>query len=108
DLSLLVTAVLIQRQIGGNLAEVIDNIAHTIRERVRIQGEIKTLTAQGRISGIIVGILPVALLFIISGINYEYMNILFTHPWGRYMLGAGVVAELIGIMIIRRIVNIEV
>lgn len=108
DLSLLITAVLIQRQIGGNLAEVIDNIAHTIRERVRIQGEIKTLTAQGRISGIIVGLLPVALLFLISGINYEYVSSLFTHPWGRYMLGAGVVAEFIGIMIIRRIVNIEV
>lgn len=61
DLELVVTAVLIQRQVGGNLAEVLDNIANTIRERVRIKGEIKTLTAQGRISGLIIGLLPVLL-----------------------------------------------
>lgn len=102
------TAVLIQRQIGGNLAEVLDNIAETIRERVKLRQEIKTLTAQGRLSGLIIGVLPIVLAIFLLGVNPEYIRILFTHPMGRLMIGVALVAEIVGILFIRRIVAIEV
>ncbi|MCR4401994.1 MAG: type II secretion system F family protein [Firmicutes bacterium] len=108
DLELVVTAVLIQRQVGGNLAEVLDNIAHTIRERVRIRGEIRTLTAQGRLSGIIIGILPVALGLLLYAMNPSYIMLLFTHPIGRVMIVMAAIGEAVGAMVIRRIVTIEV
>lgn len=108
DLDLVITAVLIQRQVGGNLAEILDNIAGTIRERVKIKGEIKTLTAQGRISGLVIGIMPVGLGMIIYSINPEYIRILFTAPQGKMMLIGAVFSEFLGIMLIRKIVNIEV
>jgi len=108
DLDLVFTAVLIQRQVGGNLSEVLDNIARTIRERVRIRGEIRTLTAQGRMSGLIVGLLPVAMGFVIYLLNPEYIRVLFSHPIGRLMLIAATVSQVIGIILIRRIVDIEI
>jgi len=108
DLELVVTAVLIQRQIGGNLAEVLDNIAETIRERVKLHQEIKTLTAQGRMSGLIIGVLPAALGVFLYAVNPEYISLLFTHPTGRLMVGLAVFGELIGILAIRKIVAIEI
>lgn len=108
DLDLVITAVLIQRQVGGNLAEVLDSIANTIRERIRIKGEIKTLTAQGRMSGVIVSLLPVVLLLALRLINPGYVNILFTHPTGQFMLGTAIAGQLLGIIAIQKIVNIEV
>ena len=108
DLDLVLTAVLIQRQVGGNLSEVLDNIARTIRERVRIRGEIRTLTAQGRISGLIVSLLPIVLGLVIYLLNPEYVKLLFTHPFGKIMLGVAGVGQVIGILVIRRIVDIEV
>jgi tight adherence protein B len=108
DLDLVITAVLIQRQVGGNLAEILDNIAVTIRERVKIKGEIKTMTAQGRISGMIIGIMPIGLGAIIYSINPEYIKILFTAPLGKMMLLGAVISEFFGILLIRKIVNIEV
>ncbi len=74
DLDLVITAVNIQREVGGNLAEVLDNISFTIRERIRIKGEIRTLTAQGRIGGIIISLLPVALGAMLYLINPEYIS----------------------------------
>lgn len=108
DLDLVLTAVLIQRQVGGNLSEVLDNIARTIRERVRIRGEIRTLTAQGRISGLIVSLLPLVMGGVIYLMNPEYIRPLFAQPAGRLMLGGAVVSQLIGIILIRRIVDIEI
>ncbi len=108
DLEMTVTAVLIQRQVGGNLAEILENISETIRERVRIKGEIKTLTAQGRISGLIIGLLPLALLGFLVMINPSYVTLLFNHPVGLMMLGGAVLAEIIGIFLIRRIINIKI
>ncbi len=108
DLDLVLTAVLIQRQVGGNLSEVLDNIARTIRERVRIRGEIRTLTAQGRISGLIVSLLPIVLGLVIYLLNPEYVKLLFTHPFGKIMLGVAGLGQVIGILVIRRIVDIEV
>lgn len=107
DLELIVTAVTIQRQVGGNLAEILDNIGTTISERVRIKGEVKTLTAQGRISGTIVALLPLFLAGLISVMNPPYMALLFTHPVGLFLVGSAVIAELIGVMAIKKIVNIE-
>lgn len=108
DLDLLVTAVLIQRQVGGNLAEVLDNISNTIRERIRIQGEIKTLTAQGRITGLVIGLLPVALVLLLLIINPDYMKPLLSTKVGWALLATGVINELIGLMIINKIISIDI
>ena len=108
DLELMVTAVLIQRQIGGNLAEVLDNISGTIRQRIRAKGEIKTLTAQGRLSGLIIAILPFILAGIVTVMNPEQMKPLVTEPLGVAMVVAALVMELIGIVFIRKIINVEV
>src|SRR5262245_15086590 len=108
DLKLCVTAVLIQREIGGNLSEVLRNISHTIRERFRIQGEIRVKSAQARLSGYIVSALPFFLFFWINLVNPAYMKTLYDHPSGVYILGAGVVMQVVGWLIIRKIVDIEV
>jgi len=108
DLDLVITAVLIQRQVGGNLAVVLDSIATTIRERIKIKGHIKTLTAQGKISGIIVGMLPIVMGGIIYVLNPEYIKVLFVHPLGRAMLIGGLVSQFIGMMVIRKIINIDI
>jgi len=108
DLDLAITAVLIQRQVGGNLAVVLDSIANTIRERIKIKGQIKTLTAQGRISGIIIGMLPIVMGGAIYLLNPEYMRILFVDPLGKAMLIAGLVSQCIGMLVIRKIINIDI
>jgi len=108
DLDLVVTAVLIQRQVGGNLAEVLDRITATIRDRVRILGEIRTLTTQGRISGWVVAALPVGLGAIIFVLDSSYILLLFNHPLGLAMIGTAVVMQLLGFWAIRKVVNVEV
>lgn len=108
DLELVITAVLIQRQVGGNLAEVFDAISHTIRERIRIAGEIKTLTAQGKISGLVVGLLPIFLLVFLFFFEREYVLILFNHPVGIMLVGAGLISQIIGFVLIRKVVDIRV
>jgi tight adherence protein B len=116
DLDLIVTAVNIQREVGGNLAEVLDTISFTIRERVRIKGEIRTLTAQGRLSGWIVSLLPIFLAFALLGINADYMSQLWIDlpprvgpiPCGWIVIGIGLIMMGIGIYVIQRIVDIEV
>lgn len=108
DLDLVVTAVMIQRQVGGNLAEVLESISFTIRERIRIKGEIKTLTAQGRMSGMIIGALPVGVALFLAVFNPEYINKLFTSSVGLGITVGGVVSQVIGMLVIRKIVDIEV
>lgn len=108
DMDLVVTAMSVQREVGGNLAEVLDAISFTIRERVRIKGEIKALTAQGRISGYIVTGIPFALGGFIYFMNRDYVLPLFTEPCGWMMLGTCVVLIIIGYVIINKIVSIEV
>lgn len=107
DLDMAVTAIAIQRQVGGNLGEVLANISETIRERLRVRGEIRALTAQGRISAWIVGLLPVVLTVVIYLLNREYISVLFVHPVGRFALILAVLMELIGVALIRRIIQIE-
>ncbi len=108
DLDLVVTAMLIQRQIGGNLAEILDNISETIRERIRIKNEVKALTAQGRLSGLIIGIMPIGLGLFLLLINPKYISQLVTDPRGLFMLEYAAVAELIAVLIIRKIITIKV
>lgn len=107
DLDLVVTAVLIQRQIGGNLAEILDRVAHTIRERIRIKGEVKTLTAQGRLSGLIISLLPVILGLILCLLQPDIYKLLITEQMGWVMIGIGLTMQTIGILIIRKIIQVE-
>lgn len=118
DLDLTITAVNIQREVGGNLAEVLESISYTIRERVRIKGEIRTLTAQGRISGTIISLLPVVLGGLLFLINPDYVSQLWAKeapfilpdilPCGWILMGIGVLMIFFGWMAIRKIVDIEV
>lgn len=108
DLDLMITAVLIQRQIGGNLAEILDNISNTLRERIRIKGEIKTLTAQGRISGMIIGFMPPILFAILLIINPQYIGVLLQKQIGIFILIGGVISEIVGVIFIKKIVSIEI
>lgn len=108
DLELIVRAILIQKETGGNLAEILDTISTTIRDRVKIQGEIRTLTAQGRLSGIVVGSMPIFLIGIMYLINPEYITIMFTHPIGKMLLIFAATSEVVGMFLIKKIVDIEV
>jgi tight adherence protein B len=115
DLELMTTAISIQHQVGGNLAEILDSIAFTIRERVRIKGEIKTLTAQQRMSGYVVAGLPIGLVGILMVIAPKFMDPMFQKPpellglpMGVVILGIGGIMMGIGFMLIRKVVDIEV
>ncbi|PZR83412.1 MAG: secretion system protein [Candidatus Aeolococcus gillhamiae] len=108
DFDLLVTAVQIQRVVGGNLAEVLDTIAYTIRERVRIQGEIRTLTAQARVSGIIITLLPFGLAGALEMLSPSYFGPMLTETLGHILLGIGIFSIAIGAAAIQKIVKIEV
>ena len=115
DLELMATAINIQHQVGGNLAEILDSIAYTIRERIRIKGEIRVLTAQQRLSGYVVAGLPIFLVIILSIIAPKFMEPMFFNPpaifglpLGVILLAVGAIMMFMGFMIIRRIVDIEV
>jgi tight adherence protein B len=108
DVQVFCTALQIQRETGGNLSEVLDGLQKTIRERFRILRQVKTLTAQGRLSGWIVGILPIGLGAVLYFCNPEYIGLLFTTTTGNYLLIAAGVLQLIGMLLIRKIVNIKV
>ena len=108
DLDLMVTAIGVQQQVGGNLAEILDTIAFTIRERVRIKGEIRTLTAQGRYSGYLVAFLPVGIAVTLNFINPEFMQPLFTELIGQILLVVGAIMMAIGFFAIRKITDIKV
>jgi tight adherence protein B len=108
EVDMLATAILIQRTSGGNLAEIIDTIAYTIRERLRIRREIMTLTAQERISSYIVGALPIACFVMLTLNNPAYLSNLFDIPLGHLLLGLAVVLEIVGFYIIRRIIDIKI
>lgn len=108
DLELMIQAILIQRQVGGNLATVLDKIVETIRDRTKIQRQIVTLTAQGKLSGIVIGLLPLILGFVIYLIEPDYIGTLFSHPVGIAMMGGGLISGIIGFVLIRKITTIEV
>ena len=108
DLDLVVTAVLVQRSAGGNLAEILQTVTNTMRERVRIKGEIQTLTAQQSLTGVVIALLPVCVGGMFLLISPSYISLLFTETMGQVMLAGGFVLEMIGIMLIKRILAIEV
>lgn len=108
DLDLVVTAILVQRSVGGNLSEILDTVAATMRERVRIRAEVNTLTAQQKMTGVVLGLMPLGVGILFLLMSPDYITPLFTERVGKIMLGVAVVMETIGIMIIRRILDIEV
>lgn len=108
DLDMVVTAVLIQRQVGGNLAEILDNISSTIRDRIKIKSDIRAITAQGRISGLIISVLPVGLGAILYFINPEHIGLLFTETAGIFVLVFSALMQLIGVYFINKIVKIDI
>lgn len=108
DVRILVTAILIQRESGGNLAEILDNISYTIRERFKIRREIRIHTAQGRLTGYLLAVLPIVMALIILTVSPEYMSVLFEEPAGRLALfGAGLL-QVTGYLAIRRIIDIDI
>ena len=107
DLDMLCQTILIQRRVGGNLAEVLENISDTIQNRMNLKEEIKTLTSSGKMSGYIIGALPVLLLVLISFVNPTYSKPLFTTSIGHILLIASVALEIIGFVIINKIVDID-
>ncbi len=108
DLDFVVTAINIHYEVGGNLAEVLDTISHTIRERIRILGEIRTLTAQQRLSAMILSLLPVGLALLFFVISPTYISSLFQTTCGLQMVAVGGVLIVIGYLIIQRIATIQV
>lgn len=108
DLKMVVTAMMIQRETGGNLAEILDNTANVIRERFALQRQVRTHTAQGRLTGWILTVLPLVIATLMFFISPAVITTLWTDPLGRKLIYAGVVLILIGALVIRKIVNLEV
>ena len=108
DLDLFITAVNVQHEVGGNLAEILETISHTIRERIRIKGEIRVLTSQQMISGYVISALPIGLGLILFAMNPAYMGRMFEDVCGIAMLSVGGIMIVAGFLAIRKIVSIEV
>jgi tight adherence protein B len=108
DLKFFVTAVILQRQTGGDLAEILDKIGALIRDRFRIWGQIQALTGEGRLSGVVLLALPFVLLAAVYQLNPRYIMVLFHDPMGTKMLAVAAVMQVLGALMIRKIVNIKV
>jgi len=108
DLKFFATAVVLQRQTGGDLAEILDKIGRLIRERFQIWGQIQALTGEGRLSGVVLLALPVVLFMVMLKLNYDYVMVLFSDPMGKKLLIGAVILQLLGALVIRKIVNIKV
>ena len=108
DVQFFVTAVTIQRQTGGDLAEILDKISKVIRDRIKILGQVRALTAEGRLSGWVLSALPVVVFFAAKAMNPQYTDILLHEKDGQHMLGAAVVMQVMGMLMIKKIVNIKI
>ena len=108
DLKFFATSVILQRQTGGDLAEILDKIGHLVRERFKIWGQVQALTGEGRLSGIVLLALPPALFAVVYHLNRDYVMVLFTDPMGKKLLLGAVVMQVLGALVIRKIVNIRV
>lgn len=108
DVRFLITALIVQKESGGNLAEILDQLSTVIRERFRIRRDVRTKTAMGRLSAGILVALPILMLFMLMAVNSEYESILFHDPWGPKILGAAAALQVVGGLLLWRIVNIEV
>lgn len=108
DTRIFVTAVMIQRESGGSLAEILDNISYTIRERFKIRRQLKVYTAQGRMTGYLLAVLPIVMGVIIYTVSPEYMSVLFEESMGRFALGLAAVLQILGYLSIRKIIDIDI
>lgn len=108
DLKLCVTAILIQRETGGNLAEILEKVAHTIRERFRIMGDLKTLTTSSRMSAWLLCGLPIFVVLAVTVMNPEYMSVLWKDPRGHYLIAAALFMQISGMLIVRKILQIKI
>jgi tight adherence protein B len=108
DVRFFATAVMIQRDTGGNLSEILENLAHVVRERFKILRQVRVYTAHGRLTGYVLLALPAALAVALSFINPEHMNLLFRERMGQMLLGGALVMQFIGYMWIKQVVKIEV
>jgi tight adherence protein B len=108
DVRFFITAVLIQRETGGNLSEILNNLAHVVRERFKILRQVRVYTAHGRLTGYVLMALPAVLAVVLSFLNPEHMNQLFRERMGQMMLTGAIVLQIIGYLWIRRVVKIEV
>ena len=107
DVRIFVTAVLIQLESGGNLAEILDNLSHIIRERFRFRRQLRVHTAHGRMTGMVLGFAPIVAGLGMYALNPEYMRVLFEEPLGRMMLATAALLQLLGYFALRRIMDIE-
>ena len=108
EFELITTAVLIQRQVGGNLAQILDNISDTINERIRMKREVLALTAQGRMSAVVLALLPIALAAFLFSVHHDYFDPLLASPMGKVAIGIALLMELLGYLVIKKIVDIDV
>lgn len=108
DLRFFATAVSLQHQTGGDLAEILDKIGRLVRARYRLAGQIQALTGEGRLSGIVLLALPPGLFIMMLVLNKEYVMKLFTDPMGQWMLGGAIVMQLLGALVIKKIIDIRV
>ena len=108
DVQFFVSAVLLQKRTGGNLAEILDKLAALIRERFKLRGQIRTISAQGRISGVVLCLIPMAVGTIMFFVNPEHMRFFVDDPAGTWMAGLALGFQVLGFLVIRKIVNIEV
>ena len=108
DFDLIATAVIIQRQVGGNLTHILDTVGNTIRERIKLKGEIKALTAEGVTSGWVVGLLPIALSGLLLMINPRYFDGLLSEDFGKLLFIGSIISEIIGGLIIKKMVDVRI
>jgi len=108
DLRFFVTAVVLQRQTGGDLSEILDKIGELIRDRFRILGQVQALTGEGRLSGVVLMALPLLLFLVVYHLNADYVSLLFTDPAGKKMLAVAIFMQILGAVVIKKIVDIKV
>lgn len=108
DIKFFVISVILQRETGGNLAEILENISRLVRERFKLQGRIASLAAEGKLSAIVLVALPFVVAFAISILNPKYIGTLFTDPIGKILIAFGLLMMIMGIFMIKRMIRIDI
>jgi tight adherence protein B len=108
DVKFFVTAVMLQRETGGNLAEILDNLSYVIRERFKIQRQVRVYTAQGRLTMLLLMALPPLIILVMEVMNPDFIKPLFSDPIGHLLIVVGVILQTIGFFMIRKIIQIQV
>lgn len=108
DVRFFVTALLVHKETGGNLAQILDDLSHVIRDRFKLLGEVRARTAQGRLTAGILIALPPAMIVILRAMNPDYVNILFTDPVGPYLLAGAALLQIVGSIVLWKVVNVQV